>query len=335
MEEFQLPIEPSPPMQSYLHYAFPLSVLMTNPYYTDWILNHFIQMVYDPSHTCPYDYHEPLYVHWPCLSLSILYPDMIRRLSDAAAHIRGYLQDGWYCAAWVNCAEIPGTRRYGDEPHIEGLLLYGYGPEGFSAMMYGKHYYSRTVGYAEFLRSLQTDLLCQLQFFRINPRGVDYRFLRIQKKLKSYLDSQDYDLDDHKYHNQEVVKAFGAEACRQIIPYLMANTGAHVDERWPCVFCEHKRLMMFRIEKIMESYAIPGYPFTAADREQLIKDANRVLLLCMKHNMSPTHATGSVCLETACQWVEKVLQREREMLEPIVAFDYLSVFKKESASLIR
>ncbi|MCI8554617.1 MAG: hypothetical protein HFJ80_06700 [Clostridiales bacterium] len=324
MESFQLPIEPSPPMQSYLHYAFPLSVLMTNPYYTDWILNHFIQMVYDPADTCPYDYHELHYLNWPCLSSAALYPEMIRLLPDAAAHIRACLREGWYCAAWVDCAEVPGTRWYGGEPHVEGLLLYGYGPAGFSAMMYGEHYHSRTVGYAEFLRALQSDHVFRLEFFRANPRCVDYRFLRIQKKLKSYLNSQDYDLDDHKYHNQETIQAYGAEACRRIIPYLQENAGDYIDERWPYVFYEHKKMMMFRIEKITGNGAIPGYPFTAADREQLVRDAHRVLLLCMKYNMNPSSFAASI--ESACQRVDKVLQQEKEMLEPIIAFDYFSAF---------
>ena len=33
MDSYMLPLEKNPPIKSYLHYAFPLSILMTNPYF--------------------------------------------------------------------------------------------------------------------------------------------------------------------------------------------------------------------------------------------------------------------------------------------------------------
>lgn len=330
MDSYMLPLEKNPPMKSYLHYAFPLSILMTNPYFTDWVLNHFIQMIYHPNSTCPYDYHEPFYLDWPCLQASVLYPEMTERIPDVVEYIRCLLREGWYCAAWVDCGVIPGTALYQKRFDTEGLLIYGDYPDSFEAMMYDKHYYSRAVSYEDFRRSVISEKFACLQFLKVNSlKNVDYSSLRIQKKLSCYLESENYDVDDHKFHGQPEIKAYGVKACRQIISYLMDSEDDFPDERWPVVFAEHKRLMMFRIDKMMESYALPGYPFTAEDRQRLVKDAQRVLFLCMKHNMSG--GKDRSLLEEACRWVERVLEQERAMLEPIVAFDYVGLLTQLEA----
>ena len=58
MGKFTLPVVKDPPINTYLHYAFPFSLLMLNSYYNDWILNNFIQVAYSPQDKCPFDYHE-------------------------------------------------------------------------------------------------------------------------------------------------------------------------------------------------------------------------------------------------------------------------------------
>ncbi len=66
-----------------------------------------------------------------------------------------------------------------------------------------------------------------------------------------------------KYHKQgRDYMSFGVQACEEAISHLEGLRPADIflDLRILICFREHKRIMMFRIDKILESYAIPDIP---------------------------------------------------------------------------
>lgn len=345
MDTFSLPVVKDPPIRTYLHYAFPFSLLMLNEYYNDWILNNFIQVVYSPKNSCPFDYHEYFYDHWPCLEVCRMEPDMVGELPDTLSYIQRMMEKGWYCFAWVDCYYIPGSPLYKTRRDTEGLLLYGYdtiGEPHFQALTYtdGLKYKEIPVPFTDFYRSLESDKFGQLQFVRVNSRcSVDYRILRIQKKLQAYLHSENMDFDDIKYHRQDEIEAYGVQACREAIRYLRERKPDDVlDLRIPYLFAEHKRTMMFRIDKIMESYALPYYPFSSEDRKKLTESADKVLYYCMKCKIQGENDPHT--LSHACSLAEQVLDKEKEMLTPIIEFPwegflaYRKARKKQKAALL-
>ena len=86
------------------------------------------------------------------------------------------------------------------------------------------------------------------------------------------------------------------------------------------MFREHKRIMMFRIDKILESYAIPGYPFTADDRKFMIQMADELLYYCMKCGMRGYNDPQT--LSRISDVAHRLLEMEREMLIPIIEFPW-------------
>ncbi len=330
MGKFTLPVVKDPPINTYLHYAFPFSLLMLNSYYNDWILNNFIQVAYSPQDKCPFDYHEFFYDKWPCLTVCCMKPDMVREQPNILSFIRRMLEEGWYCFAWVDCYFIPGTPLYKKRRDTEGLLIYGYDTTSepyFQALTYkvrGKNlkYGDTAVAVHDFCRSLESEKFDDLQFVKVNTAcSVDYNILRIRKKLIAYLHSQNLEIDNMKYHKQEEITSFGVQACEEAISYLEGLRPADIlDLRIPHLFREHKRIMMFRIDKILESYAIPGYPFTADDRKFMIQMADELLYYCMKCGMRGYNDPQT--LSRISDVAHRLLEMEREMLIPIIEFPW-------------
>lgn len=324
-----LPIWKEPPVRSYLHYAFPLSILLTEPYYNNWVLNHVIQLVYDPKHSCAFDYHELLYHAWRCLWVRRMYTrDFERHGEDPLSYVIAELKDEVYVIAWIDAFYIPGHAHYQKHHWQHGVLLYGFDEETrmFQSLFFtdGNVYREQSIAFDDFQQACIGELdeteAVYLEFVRIN-RGacVDYDFYGIQHKLRCYLESAQYDFDHDKYHYHATIESYGVAACRRLMEDFRAaaESGTPIDLRYAYVFFEHKKVMMYRIKMILEEYPIPNYPFDAMDLERVINDADKAMMMCVKWQFTASARLMGAILET----MEDLLKRERDMLLPIIAFD--------------
>lgn len=321
-----LPIEARPAVRAYLHYAFPLSILMTVPYYTCWMLNHFIQLVYDPDHPCGFDYHEWLYTQWPCLEVRRCYKrDLARHGLSPLEFVKAEIADGEYVIAWVDAYYLPDHAHYQTHHWQHGVLIYGVNEDDgcFHTLYYGKgnDYREYRLPFDAFEAAYHGMLedekeAVYLDCTRIYDGAcVDYDFYQIQHKLKCYLASKPYDVDQVKYHFHVGIEAYGVEACERLFARLASEN--RLDRRYLYVFCEHKQYMMYRIRMILEEYPIPDYPFTQDDRTRFSQDAERLLMLGVKWQLTQSERVRDAMLALA----KELLEREREMLLPIVRFE--------------
>lgn len=320
-----LPIEKRPAVRAYLHYAFPLSVLMTVPYYTCWMLNHFIQLVYDSDHPCGFDYHEWMYTQWPCLGVRRCYKrDLERHGLSPLEFVKAEIRDGEYVIAWVDAFYLPDHAHYQTNHWQHGVLIYGVNEEDgcFRTLYfaknneYGDHWLSFDAFEAAYNGQLDEGEAVYLDCARIN-RGVcvDYDFYQIQHKLKCYLASKTYDIDQVKYHFHVGIEAYGVKACERLFSRFQCE--GRLDRRYLYVFCEHKQYMMVRIRMILEEYPIPEYPFTQDDRDRFSRDAEQLLMMGVKWQLTQSDRIRLAMVDLA----RDLLRREREMLLPIVQFE--------------
>lgn len=323
-----LPIEKTPMIRAYLHHAFPLSVTMTEPYYNNWILNNFIQLIFDPAHSCQLDFHEPMYNWWSCLRTQRLYKtDLDRHAISPIDWLCREIHSGVYAAAWIDMYYIKGHALYQTDHRQHGALLYGVDEEEacFYAMLYNEDSYYRdvTIPFDMFLEGYHGPCgnwqVVYIDFLSINYDAcVDYHFYSIQHKLRCYLESKNYDVDDLKYHTNIDITDYGVSACHRLCEHIEgAAASGEIDKRFVSVFYEHKKCMMYRIGMILEEYAIDGYPFTQSDRETLTVKANQVLMMSLKYNLtkSPSVLPRIVAL------IGDILETEKAMLLPIVNFE--------------
>ena len=328
MEAVILPIEKKPVIRAYLHYAFPHSVMLTQKYSYEWIINHYIQMVYDPVSSCPYDYHEFLYECWPCLKVNRLDRRLVEELTDVTGFLIRNLQAGVYTVAWTDSYEIPDSAFYQQEHQTHGVLLFGYEPPGqsdapedgtYHALVYtpDQQFRETRVPCQILLHSFDSEQFTYLQTLRPDPAvSVDYDFLSIRRKLTAYLQSENIDFDDIKFHRRQEIASYGVTACRQLVPYLQSRREP-MDLRWPYVFYEHTRAMAARIKAVVSREEIVGYPYDWSELDRLTRDAKHVLDFCIKYNATRNRAL----LERSCVLIGEILEREAAFLQPLVQWE--------------
>lgn len=323
-----LPIEKKPMIRSYLHYAFPLSVIMIEPYYNNWLLNNFIQLIYDETNSCLLDFHEPLYNWWPCLNVCRLYKTHFDRHSlSPITYLCREIHDRTYAAAWIDMYYIKGHSFYGKEHRQHGALLYGADDEAccFYAMLYNEDssYTEAVIPFDMFLEGYHGPCgewqAVYIDFLTINYDAcVDYHFYSIQHKLRCYLESKNYDVDNLKYHKNISITDYGVAACHRLREHIEGAAAAgEIDRRFVSVFYEHKKCMMFRIKMILEEYPLAHYPFTEKQREALADSAYRVVMLSLKYNLTKNAAT----LKRIVALIDEILETEKAMLLPLVHFE--------------
>ncbi|WHX47903.1 hypothetical protein QNH46_17420 [Paenibacillus woosongensis] len=87
----QLPVHMQPALYSYLHHAYPLSV-MPEPYFLPWLHSHYIQWSADPesfNHLNEHilvNYYQPMHTHHynELLHLKIITADLLSRMETGA-----------------------------------------------------------------------------------------------------------------------------------------------------------------------------------------------------------------------------------------------------------
>lgn len=320
MEGKMLPVEENPRTRAYLHYAFPMSILLTNNYYNDWIINNFIQLVYDPNNSCAFDYHEFSYEKWPCLKTVTMDATFLKDV-EPVSYILGQLAQDRYCLAWVDCFYIAGAQGFNERHATEGILIYGFDSDQslFHILTYDTHrrYTSLSISFCNVADSILSDEFQYLQFVNvISTASVDYHFESIRDKLLCYLSGQNYDLDDLKYHRRDEIRAYGTDACRCLGDYIINCEDDCFDLRYPYLFVEHKEVMIFRINMILQTGKFMNYPYTSEERNSYFEECRKVLYLCMKYNTS--NKKSKDMRRHIRDYIHRLLIRERELLLPLL-----------------
>lgn len=312
-ESIELSIEKNPPVRTYLHHAFLLSILHTNEIYKLFYEANFIQLVYEPQSGCPYDFHEYYYRNLPYFLTDRLDDSMTKQIQcDINEFVSMQIVNRYYCIAWVDAYYLPGELFYQKKHITHGILIYKYDDKKreYTALGYSNEnsvYSELVIPYDCFTQSYKSDYFSLLDFLKINL-GVRPLFEPdiIKVKLKAYLNSQTYDLDDIKYHPKWRIESYGRKAGEKIIDHLeeRKKNNQVIDLRWIYLFLEHKKSIGTTINAL--GFNWNGKINTLCDE---------VLVYSIKYNITKKMSL----IEIIINLIEEILHLEEiQILEAIV-----------------
>jgi hypothetical protein len=286
----ELPIEKNPPIKSYLHHAFPLSVMYTDEKYKMFYYMNFIQLVYNPSSGCAYDFHEFQFRHLHYFYSDRLDDSMTKHIHcDINEFISMQIVNRYYCAAWIDTFYIPGELFYNQRHITHGILIYQYDDKKreYHALAYtnkNSTYQTITVPYDCLTKAFQSEFFAMLDFFKLN-HGIIPNFdeKSLRKKLRAYALSEDYDLDDNKATPKWRAKIYGRNVCYRLRSYLSecAESKVAIDLRYITVFIEHKKSLIETFKLFEESTNSIEFEQLSAQMKELCE---RILLLAIRYN---------------------------------------------------
>lgn len=285
-----------PPMKGYLEYAYPLSILFAqDKCYMSWLFQHYIQVV------CKNDFSEfkhadndwmhlregALKCNYICLPKSIFteYTDFEKIIIPMFYHM---LKDGFYFSGVFNERFIPQMRAYKKYDYDHDYLIFGgdFDAKTFKILGYSNHglYEAMTITFEQYFNAvLHTKYENVIvNFLKIN---LDNNFCFNSEKtmvlLKDYLHSSD---SVYGYDGQEF--CFGINAVRRLCDYI-DNLGDHgIDLRFFYFLWEHKKLMLSRIEFLMNKGLISSNVNKCEKYYHIINQTKVLLNLCIKYNIS-------------------------------------------------
>lgn len=312
----ELPIEKNPPIKSFLHHAFPLSIMYTNEKYKTYHYSNFIQLIYDPTSGCAYDFHEYHYKSLPYFYSDRLDDSMTKHINtDINEFISMQIVNRYYCIAWVDTYYIPGEMFYNKQHITHGILIYKYDDEKreYTALAYRNQnvsYGMITIPYDDFSKAYESEYFSMLDFLKLNM-GMIPRFneTSIRKKLSAYKNSIDYDFDDMKFHSKDRITLYGKEACIYLFNYLnhCKKNNERIDLRYIYVFKEHKTSIIQTL-RLLSGYKVEE---TSSIENNIEQSCEKMLLQAIKYNKTKDELDINVIIQIA----KKVLKFEQEVLD--------------------
>ena len=296
--KIELPIEKNPPVKSYLHHAFPLSVMYTDDRYKMFYYMNFIQLVYNPSSGCAYDFHEFQYRHLHYFYSDRLDDSMTKHIHcDINEFISMQIVNRYYCAAWVDAFYIPDELFYKQRHITHGILIYQYDDEKreYQALAYtnkNSTYQTITVPYDCFTKAFQSDFFAMLDFFKLNF-GMLPKFNEeiARKKLQAYLHSEDYDLDDNKNTPKKDATLYGKNVCYSLRDYIAecSTNKSVIDLRYITIFTEHKKSILETLKLFEPNENIIEFEKCYTQMKRLCE---KLLILAIRYNshMDPLYS---------------------------------------------
>ena len=315
-DSIELPIEKNPPIKTYLHHAFPLSVMYTNENYKTFYHSNYLQLVYNQSSGCAYDFHEFQYRHLPYFYCDRLDDSMTKQIKrDINEFITMQIVNRYYCAAWVDAFYIPGEMYYNKQHITHGILIYKYDDikREYTALAYTNQnttYNEIVVPYDSFTASYNSEFFSMLDFYKINF-GLRPTFdeKSIRKKLEAYIHSENYDLDDVKANPQVAITLYGRDVCISLCDYFKERqkTLSTIDLRYVRILVEHKNSLIDTLSLLKTTADIDKICFINNSIKKLCEN---LLLWAIKYNVSLSpEAAKMVIVSTS-----KILDLERELL---------------------
>ena len=312
MTEVCLLVNPDPPIRSYLHHAYPLSILSSCDEYLPWFRSNFIQLFSEaPDHL---DFLTPMMTHLdnpqtyfsPLLSVTRLNRQIINfiDLSSRDSTLRFVLDcltDGYYVDLEVDEYYLPDRSAFKRYHESHSLLIFGYNSdeEKFRTIGYDQNnnYKRQNINFSMVLQAygiLENKNHMSLVSYLPQPtvtrtRIVEYKFNveLVSEMLKDYIYSNNT-LDSLRLilrfdYNSES-RAFGINAIGRL--EFEPNEGSDfIDPRSTYCLWEHKKCMVDRIRFLETAGYLDqsaSFAFKYAEIEGLAKTLS---LLAIKFNL--------------------------------------------------
>jgi len=133
MTKMLLPLR-VPPVTSYLHHGYPMSIMMEDPRSLAWIYSHYIQLCFPMNEQLYatdfnfYHYNYPFSGHYICPFIyhKQFSMKLIQRYSDFRAYMIDSIDDLNYVHVYCDEYYVPHRAAYRQRHQIHGNLVYGY-----------------------------------------------------------------------------------------------------------------------------------------------------------------------------------------------------------------
>lgn len=333
----KLPIHVQPALYSYLHHAYPLSVMPEHPNYLHWLHSHYIQLSADPEFFNHLDehifvnYYQPMHTHHynELLHLKILTTDLLDRMKTGMELVHFFKQSidqGEYVYLFLDEYYLPGKAMYQQHHFAHDTLLYGYDEDKqvFHTLGFNQNYeYGPTeIGFDSFLESYRMAdrsheyYTKEIVLYRLN-KDRTYTF-----DIQLVMDSlEDYVLSRNSSERYRAIAApnkhaFGIQVYGEFIKYLQllkSNSEIYRNIIPIHLLWEHKKMMVDRFAYMKQQ----GY-FSLSDQltqkvQEIEREAFQIRKLFYKYAFFLKEDTS--LLEGTMQRIDALAVKESQVLE--------------------
>ncbi len=273
MSKVLLPLQ-VPPVVTYLHHAYPLSIMMEDPKSPAWLYSHYIQLYFpiweqNRMHATDfnfYHYNYPLAGQY--ISPFIYHKQFSMKMIQKYGTLRDYVIDSIDQLDYVsvNCDEyyIPHRSAYMKRHHIHNNMIYGYDLETREYYIYGYDengtFRNTKVSFQQFEESAMPSEHFDVSWYDMVmtysrwDAHFEFDIEPVIELLKDYVLGRDTSLR-YGIRMFPTNKKFGKDVYPMFMQYLQAvQAGAmELDIRPFHLLWEHKKLMLDRIQYLIEN----------------------------------------------------------------------------------
>lgn len=312
---FILPLEKAPPVQSYQHHAFWLSMILGNdPDMRPWLTMHYTNLMWDTGDALlnPYIYSDWRFETEQLLPTRFLVnvpPEMVRgyRSFDLIALICEMLDHGYYQMGTFDEFYVPEKLGYQKRHFVHNNLLYGYDDvnQCFLSIGYTRNrlYEPFTISYADYVESV----------YRLKQRFIGALFCAYQPNPACRFQPETYRavLSDYvRSANKGMAQnVYGVQCLDVIAEALRARPEAPFDLRPLRVILEHANITYEGLTHLEESGAGPD----ASRYRPVIAAAETALNIGIKFNITRKDTLA----REAAAVLEDMSRLEKELLSPL------------------
>lgn len=313
-----LPLEIQPPVQSYQHHAFWLSMILGNdPDMRPFLTMHYTNLMWDAQEKMlnPYIYSDWRFETEQLLPTKFLVnvpPKMVRgyRSFDLVALLCDMLDHGFYQMGTFDEFYVPAKGGYQKRHFVHNNLIYGYNDDArqFLSIGYTKNriYEPFTVSYTDYVESV----------YRLEQRFIGALFCFYQPNAACRFDPDRYRRILYDYvtsANKGTAENGYGLGCLEKAAADLSETDdrAVLDLRPLRVILEHARMMHEGLTQLQKS----GVPADPAPYAHAVACAEAALNLGIKFHM----VRDPGLLKKAAEEIREMICVEQELLPPLAA----------------
>lgn len=290
MGKIILNVDENPPIKCFHLYAYPFSIMLTEPKGSLWLCNNFIQVVCSPSiGLTTYKWNEALFTKNVAFHIEQLDRVFLTKFN---INIIEYIKFALEMKRWVYLVDvdefyIPNRMAYQKVHNQHDLLIHGYDDDSNSFMVIG---YDEAMHYRKTLAPYNDLFLAdpkKIHLVGINETytsGLNLDIPKIILQLKQYLNLVEQSQVDEGVFEDAV---FGQEVFRRLAEYVNETVQKKemCDVRHLLMFYEHKFCMLARME-YLQTVLTESIEDTIASYKEVVRLAETIRLCGIKYNIT-------------------------------------------------
>ena len=240
-----LPINEKPPFKSYLHRAYPISVMLANnPDSACWIRSMFLQLYFDtndPSYKMDF-YPIPLY-RYECLDDGHI-KGCILNEDNIICFSKQLLNNGYYLLFILDEYYIEGTYSYKNTHFDHWIMVHGYDENKLYCVSYlsDRRFQRFTIEYITLLKSVK--YVHGIGVYKlVNNFQFDYDFNLANELLYDYINSVNTS-KKHRIYKRPNDALYG----RDVYQAMIDDLNFSYDYRYTHVLLEHKENVRYWLQ---------------------------------------------------------------------------------------